>query len=248
MDLARIDRRRRERILWYWRRIRAHIKLRLIGKLPNLDLLAEDNNHMSGKAAAMVAAAVATLVAVRHLSHGRKEGGGLAAAAAAAAADGGDRESCRGDEAARTENRGGSGLVTAIYAGAGVEKKKKCPGLLVTILKAFEELGLDVLDANVSCSDNFRLEAVGGEEHSVAAFTRVLDEASVVLLFRDKVYLHPDKHIVAVHADVAQRKKRNWADMEPQFEKCGLMDVDQEDLMILVPPLFSIKDVPEKVV
>ncbi|CAL5440503.1 unnamed protein product [Camellia sinensis] len=41
--------------------------------------------------------------------------------------------------------------------------KKKCPGLLVTILKAFEELGLDVLDANVSCSDNFRLEAVGGE-------------------------------------------------------------------------------------
>ncbi|CAL5432520.1 unnamed protein product [Camellia sinensis] len=30
-------------------------------------------------------------------------------------------------------------------------------------------------------------------EHSVAAFTRVLDEASVVLLFRDKVYLHPDK-------------------------------------------------------
>ncbi|XP_028068226.1 general transcription factor 3C polypeptide 5-like isoform X3 [Camellia sinensis] len=48
--------------------------------------------------------------------------------------------------------------------------------------------------------------------------------------------------------DVAQRKKRNWADMEPQFEKCGLMDVDQEDLMILVPPLFSIKDVPEKVV
>ncbi|CAL5428325.1 unnamed protein product [Camellia sinensis] len=42
-------------------------------------------------------------------------------------------------------------------------EKKKCPGLLVTILKAFEELGLDVLDANVSCSDNFRLEAVGGE-------------------------------------------------------------------------------------
>ncbi|KAE9447562.1 hypothetical protein C3L33_20546, partial [Rhododendron williamsianum] len=38
-----------------------------------------------------------------------------------------------------------------------------CPGLLVTILEAFEELGLDVLDASVSCSDNFRLEAVGGE-------------------------------------------------------------------------------------
>ncbi|GMP34304.1 hypothetical protein CsSME_00007224 [Camellia sinensis var. sinensis] len=31
------------------------------------------------------------------------------------------------------------------------------------------------------------------QEHSVAAFTRVLDEASVVLFFKDKVYLHPDK-------------------------------------------------------
>ncbi|KAE9450499.1 hypothetical protein C3L33_17607, partial [Rhododendron williamsianum] len=55
------------------------------------------------------------------------------------------------------------------------------------------------------------------------------------------------QHVLSVHADVARRKKRNWADMEPQFEKGGLMDVDQEDLMILVPPLFSIKDVPEKV-
>ncbi|KAF7142363.1 hypothetical protein RHSIM_Rhsim05G0228400 [Rhododendron simsii] len=41
--------------------------------------------------------------------------------------------------------------------------QKDCPGLLVTILEAFEELGLDVLDASVSCSDNFRLEAIGGE-------------------------------------------------------------------------------------
>ncbi|KAF7132871.1 hypothetical protein RHSIM_Rhsim09G0003800 [Rhododendron simsii] len=56
------------------------------------------------------------------------------------------------------------------------------------------------------------------------------------------------QHVLSVHADVARRKKRNWADMEPQFEKGGLMDVDQEDLMILVPPLFSIKDVPEKVI
>ncbi|CAL5334902.1 unnamed protein product [Camellia sinensis] len=36
----------------------------------------------------------------------------------------------------------------------------------------------------------------GPSEHSVAAFTRVLDEASVVLFFRDKVYLHPDKNRV----------------------------------------------------
>lgn len=41
-----------------------------------------------------------------------------------------------------------------------VLSEKNCPGLLVSVLEAFEELGLEVLDARVSCSDNFRLEAV----------------------------------------------------------------------------------------
>ncbi|XVE84094.1 hypothetical protein DITRI_Ditri16bG0141800 [Diplodiscus trichospermus] len=40
---------------------------------------------------------------------------------------------------------------------------KSCPGLLVSILEAFEELGLNVLEARVSCTDSFRLQAVGGE-------------------------------------------------------------------------------------
>jgi len=31
-----------------------------------------------------------------------------------------------------------------------------------------------------------------------AAFARVLDEAGVVLLFRDKVYLHPDKVLLSL--------------------------------------------------
>ncbi|KDP22795.1 hypothetical protein JCGZ_00382 [Jatropha curcas] len=44
-----------------------------------------------------------------------------------------------------------------------VFSEQNCPGLLVSILEAFEELGLDVLDARVSCEDNFQLEAVGGE-------------------------------------------------------------------------------------
>ncbi|KAK2993664.1 hypothetical protein RJ640_009479, partial [Escallonia rubra] len=56
------------------------------------------------------------------------------------------------------------------------------------------------------------------------------------------------QHVLAVHADVARKRKRNWADLEPQFEKGGLLDVDQEDLMILVPPIFSPKDIPENVV
>ncbi|XAR71883.1 hypothetical protein NMG60_11018331 [Bertholletia excelsa] len=44
-----------------------------------------------------------------------------------------------------------------------VISEKSCPGLLVSILEAFEELGLNVHEARVSCTDTFRLEAVGGE-------------------------------------------------------------------------------------
>lgn len=56
------------------------------------------------------------------------------------------------------------------------------------------------------------------------------------------------QHVLGVHADVARKKKRNWADVEPQFEKHGLLDADQEDLMMLLPPLFSLKNIPENVV
>ncbi|EXB25867.1 hypothetical protein L484_012293 [Morus notabilis] len=38
-----------------------------------------------------------------------------------------------------------------------------CQGLLVSVLEAFEELGLSVLEARVSCSDSFQLQAIGGE-------------------------------------------------------------------------------------
>lgn len=44
-----------------------------------------------------------------------------------------------------------------------VHSDRNCPGLLVSILEAFEALGLDVLDARVSCAHSFHLEAVGGE-------------------------------------------------------------------------------------
>ncbi|KAF7825450.1 transcription factor SCREAM2-like [Senna tora] len=51
-----------------------------------------------------------------------------------------------------------------------VFSERNCPGMLVSILEAFEELGLDVLDARVSCEDAFQLQAVGGEsEESIDA-------------------------------------------------------------------------------
>lgn len=42
-----------------------------------------------------------------------------------------------------------------------VISEKNCPGLLVIILEAFEELGLNVVEARVSCTGSFHLEAVG---------------------------------------------------------------------------------------
>ncbi|KAL8515941.1 hypothetical protein ACS0TY_014591 [Phlomoides rotata] len=54
------------------------------------------------------------------------------------------------------------------------------------------------------------------------------------------------QHVLAVHADSRRSKKRNLTNLEPQLG--GLMDVDQEDLMIILPPLFSLKDRPEKLI
>ncbi|KAH6802240.1 transcription factor SCREAM-like protein [Perilla frutescens var. frutescens] len=44
-----------------------------------------------------------------------------------------------------------------------VHSGRSCPGLLVSILATFEELGLNVLEARVSCADSFHLQALGGE-------------------------------------------------------------------------------------
>ncbi|URE46947.1 basic helix-loop-helix domain containing protein [Musa troglodytarum] len=40
---------------------------------------------------------------------------------------------------------------------------KSYPGLLVSILEAFEKLGLSVVQARATCTDTFHLEAVGGD-------------------------------------------------------------------------------------
>lgn len=52
-----------------------------------------------------------------------------------------------------------------------VFSERNHPGLLVSVLEVFEDLGLEVLDARISCSDMFRLEAVSekGEVDSTDA-------------------------------------------------------------------------------
>ncbi|XP_021774749.1 general transcription factor 3C polypeptide 5-like isoform X2 [Chenopodium quinoa] len=55
------------------------------------------------------------------------------------------------------------------------------------------------------------------------------------------------QHVLAVHADAAQRKG-SYNEVKGPFEKGDLGDADDENLMMLVPPLFSLKDVPENIV
>lgn len=57
---------------------------------------------------------------------------------------------------------------------------RSCPGLLVSILESFEELGLNVQEARVSCTDSFRLQAVGGE---------VGDELNFILFFIINIHM-----------------------------------------------------------
>ncbi|CAO2839215.1 unnamed protein product [Amaranthus hypochondriacus] len=42
-----------------------------------------------------------------------------------------------------------------------VESEQNCPGLLLTIIQVFEELGLDVLNAEAACNHGFELAAHG---------------------------------------------------------------------------------------
>ncbi|KAH9611232.1 hypothetical protein KSS87_018048 [Heliosperma pusillum] len=49
------------------------------------------------------------------------------------------------------------GFLINVYSG------KSCPGLLVSILEAFEELNLNVVEASASCADKFQLEAISVE-------------------------------------------------------------------------------------
>ncbi|XXG39936.1 hypothetical protein AAC387_Pa01g0768 [Persea americana] len=48
-----------------------------------------------------------------------------------------------------------------------VFSERSGPGLLVSILEAFEELGLEVIDASLSCEDSFHFEAVGENQEQV---------------------------------------------------------------------------------
>ncbi|PIA28218.1 hypothetical protein AQUCO_07200099v1 [Aquilegia coerulea] len=111
----------------------------------------------------------------------------------------------------------------------------------------------DALDA-VKKDNQPRIEEAELVELSADIVARVSEELSADIVARVSEAYHFNgmvdyQHVVAVHAQAGKNKnkKRDRAEVEPYSEK-GPMDIDQEDVMILVPPLFSPKDVPEKIV
>ncbi|KAI3705679.1 hypothetical protein L1987_75920 [Smallanthus sonchifolius] len=60
-----------------------------------------------------------------------------------------------------------------------VYSERSCPGLLVFVLKVFEEFSLNVLEARVSCTDSFQLEALGveREENGESINTHMMKQA-----------------------------------------------------------------------
>ena len=46
-----------------------------------------------------------------------------------------------------------------------VMSEKSCPGLLVSVLEAFEQLNLNVAEATASCTDSFTFEAISTTDH-----------------------------------------------------------------------------------
>ncbi|KAJ3676482.1 hypothetical protein LUZ60_003894 [Juncus effusus] len=56
---------------------------------------------------------------------------------------------------------------------------KTHPGLLVSILAVFEDLGLSVMEARASCANSFCLEAFGGEDQGENVDEYVVKEAVI---------------------------------------------------------------------
>lgn len=125
------------------------------------------------------------------------------------------------------------------YSHPVVGERLSCNNFLLKISKHNHKEVCSEDDATAHLKEN---EAHISEDN---IYADIVDHVSEAYYFNGMVDY---QHVLAVHADVARKKKRNWADVEPQFEKRGLIDADQEDLMILLPPVFSVKNIPENVV
>ncbi|KAG2302397.1 hypothetical protein Bca52824_031048 [Brassica carinata] len=56
------------------------------------------------------------------------------------------------------------------------------------------------------------------------------------------------QHVIPIHANVAQQRKRKWMEVKPLAGNDGLMDMADEDVMMLLPQFFAPKDMPDNLV
>lgn len=103
-----------------------------------------------------------------------------------------------------------------------VFSKKSCPGLLVSILQTFEELALNVLEARVSCTDTFSLQAIGGEvRECISVMTYLMLYLSLTNLKSKCFYISQneeqgetiDAHVVK---QALLQVIRNWSESNEQ--------------------------------
>ncbi|XP_057546834.1 uncharacterized protein LOC130825564 isoform X1 [Amaranthus tricolor] len=87
---------------------------------------------------------------------------------------------------------------------------------------------------NDHCSTTQSMECSSGEAgNSTVLSADVVARVSEACFFNGMVDY---QHVLPVHADVARRTEKDD------------LDADDENLMVLVPPLFSLKDVPDNIV
>ncbi|EOA23722.1 hypothetical protein CARUB_v10016933mg [Capsella rubella] len=55
------------------------------------------------------------------------------------------------------------------------------------------------------------------------------------------------QHVIPIHADIAQQKKRKWMEMDSLTGNTDLMGLADEDVMMLLPQFFAPKDIPDNV-
>ncbi|CAJ2672435.1 unnamed protein product [Trifolium pratense] len=100
-----------------------------------------------------------------------------------------------------------------------------------------------VMQANNVESENGAADKVDEEANICADIVACVPEAYFFEGMTDYQY------VVPVHADVAKRKKRNLSEPEEtHLAKGGRIDVADDDFMLIVPPIFAPKDMPEDLV
>ncbi|KAL1203278.1 hypothetical protein V5N11_031873 [Cardamine amara subsp. amara] len=55
------------------------------------------------------------------------------------------------------------------------------------------------------------------------------------------------QHVIPIHADIAQKKKRKWMEVDSLAGNSDLMGLADEDVMMLLPQFFAPKDIPDNV-